>query len=309
MKALIFRDYGGPEAMEIAEMPAPEMGPEDIVVDVHAASVNPFDWKMREGYLRNFFNPPLPRILGRDYSGTVAAVGSAVDDLAPGDAVFGTGDIQRQGCHAEQLSVPAGHAALKPDALSHEEAAALGVSGLSAIAALETVGKLQRGETVLIHGGTGGVGVLAIQFAKSLGCTVFTTARAEARDFLEGLGAGHVIDYRHEAFEDVAAGCDLVLDTLGGEAHLRSYACLQPGGRLVYLNAAPIPEEKPRDDVEVLNAPVPGGRDALKRVAELAAAGTLKPVIDAVYPFEKAQEAYARNQAGPARGKILLRMR
>ncbi len=269
MKAVFISGYGGPEALEFGDMPEPMPGAEDVVDDVHAASVNPIDWKIRQGILKNHFDIPLPHIMGRDCSGVVSAVGANVGDLRPGDAVFGVADPVRHGTQAQRLAIVARLAAKKPKGLSHIAAAALGVSGLSALAALETAAPVKPGMRVLVHAGAGGVGHLAIQYARKKGAHVIATARAENHVFVKSCGAHEAIDYSARDFADAAKDCDIVLDSIGGETHARSVACLKPGGTLVYLVAAPLPQSAARADITVVNAAVRPGRAALERMAQL----------------------------------------
>ena len=183
MKALYFPDYGGPEKMEFGEHPTPEPGPTDLLVEIHSASVNPIDWKMREGHVRKYFEAKLPRVLGRDMSGSVVATGAEVEGFKPGDAVFGVGNPLEDGCHAEFMKIDASLVALKPAAVSHDSAAALGVSGATAIAALEKACPIKAGQKVLVHAAAGGVGALAVQYAASVGAVVLGTASARNRDW------------------------------------------------------------------------------------------------------------------------------
>jgi NADPH:quinone reductase-like Zn-dependent oxidoreductase len=309
MKAVLIRRFGGPEALEYAEVPEPMPGPNEAVVEVHATSVNPVDWKIRAGLLRQYGDIKLPRILGRDFSGVVAGVGASISDLRPGDAVFGVADRLRDGPHAETYLGDAGLLAKKPRALSHVAAAALGVAAASVLAALETAASVKAGDRVLVHAGAGGVGHLAIQFARKKGAHVTTTARADNHEFVKICGAHEAIDYTRVDFATAVTDCDLVFDTLGGEAHLRSMACLKPDGALVYLNAAPIPQGAARPDIRVVHALVRADRAVMERVGQLAAEGVLKPHVSATFPLERAAEAYALVEAGHTRGKVVLTVR
>lgn len=309
MKALLFRDHGGPEAMTIADAPPPAPGADDVLVEVHAASLNPIDWKLRAGLLRGVFEVALPRTLGRDFSGTVVEAGENVTDLRPGQTVFGAGQPQRDGSHAELVAVDAGFVAPKPRTLGHPEAASLVISGLTALAALEDVAPVEAGQRVLVHAGAGGVGSLAVQLARARGAEVIATASATNHDFVRALGAHAVVDYRTQPFEDAAPDCDTVFDTLGGEVHRRSHACLKPGGTLVYVHAAPIPDDRPRDDIRVVNAPVQVNRIQLERLAARVAEGAMRPAVESRFPFARAHDAYALLETGHARGKIVLEMR
>ncbi len=309
MKALRIRDYGGPDALEIIDVPRPDPGPNDVVIEVHAASVNPIDWKIREGFMKAFMEIPMPHVMGRDVSGVVAEAGTAVEGLAVGDAVFGSAAANRDGTHAEYVAIDAGMVARKPARADHVEAASLPISALSAYAGLVTFGNLSDGETVLIHAGAGGVGVIAIQMAKHLGATVAATASEANIAYIKELGADTAIDYRTTDFAEVLSDVDLVFDTMGGDVHLRSYGVLAPGGRMTYINAAPIPDEKPRDDVTVANAPVAYDTSALESLAAMVDSGAVKPQVSTVMPLDEAVAAYDLSQTGHVRGKIVLRMR
>jgi NADPH:quinone reductase-like Zn-dependent oxidoreductase len=214
MKAVLLTGLGGPEMLRIAEVADPVAAPGEIVVDVHAASINAADWKVRRGVGR--YNVTFPHILGRDFSGVVAALGAGVTDFAVGDPVFGVTEQGIEGCYAEKLAIKAAIVARKPERLSHAEAAAMGLTSLTALWAVEDTVKLQPGETILIQGGAGGVAGFAIQLAKHLGATVVTTASAANHTYVRGLGADRVIDYRSDDVVAEAGPCDVVFDTVGG---------------------------------------------------------------------------------------------
>ena len=309
MKAILIRAFGGPEVMEFAEALEPMPGPNEVVVEVHAASVNPADLKLRDGSMNQYGALALPRILGRDFSGTIAAVGSGLSDLRPGDAVFGIADRLKDGTHAETHVIDAGLVAKKPKVLTHIAAAALGVAAASALTALEFAAQIKAGDRVLIHAGAGGVGHFAIQSARKKGAHVIATARADNHDFVKSMGAHEAVDYTAVDFATAVKDCDLVLDTLGGEAHAKSMACLKPGGTLVWLNAAPLPDKPARADIKVVHAIVKAARPQMERVGQLAAEGTLKPHVTATFPLERAAEAYAMVGTGRTRGKVVLTVR
>src|SRR5580700_3280451 len=211
MKAVFIDRFGGPEVLTYGDQPDPVAGPGQVVVDVVAASVNGADWRVRAG---QYAEAKFPLILGRDFSGTVASTAADVSDLKVGDAVFGVLEAGREGAYAEKLAITAAIIAKKPDALSHVHAAAMALTGLTAVISIETTLKLQRGETILIQGGAGGVASFAIQLAKHIGARVITTARVENHDYLRAIGADEIIDYAATDFAAVVAGCDAVLDTV-----------------------------------------------------------------------------------------------
>src|SRR6266850_5693516 len=250
MKAAFLTGHGGPEKFQYGDVPDPVAGPGEVVVDIHAASVNAADYKVRLGSYDSTLN--FPYILGRDFSGIVAACGAGVSDLKVGDAVFGVCDAGIEGAYAERIAIPAALVAKKPENLGHAEAAAMALTSLTAIWALEDTAHLKRGETVLIQGGAGGVAGFAIQLAKHIGATVVTTASARNHDYVRKLGADRVIDYNTQDFTAAVSDCDVVFDTVGGEVQVRSYKVLKPGGRLVWIAAAPAGFQPTREDVHVL---------------------------------------------------------
>src|ERR1051326_4234332 len=216
MKAALFMQPGGPEVLQYGDMPDPVAGTGDVVVDVHAASVNGADWKVRAG---SYYSPVprFPYVPGRDFSGVVAALGEGVTEFKIGDPVFGVCDVGQEGAYAEKLAIKAAIVARKPDELTHAECAALALTGLTALVSIEDTLRLQRGATILIQGGAGGVGGFAIQVAKHLGARVVATASAANHDYVRELGADEVIDYRTTDFARAVSDCDAVLDTVGGE--------------------------------------------------------------------------------------------
>ena len=309
MKAVVFERYGGPEVMSVRDIADPEPGPDDVLVDVHAASVNPLDWKMREGVMRAMFDVPMPYIPGRDFSGVVRTAGANVDHVAAGDAVYGTADRMRHGTQAELLVTPGSMVARKPPSLSHTEAASLAVTGLTALSSLEVVAPVEAGCKILIHAGAGGVGCLAIQYAAHKGASITSTASAANADYVQSLGAEMVIDYQTADFTGLPPEFDIVYDTMGGAVHRKSFEVLRPGGTLVYVNAAPIEGDPPRDDVEVKGTPVSYDTALLDRLTQLIEEGVIKPQVGTVFPLADAVAAYNQNQTGHARGKIVLEVR
>jgi len=306
MRAWRVRAYGGPEVMALEDAPVPQPGPGELLVRVRAASVNPIDWKMRRGLLAEVFPAAFPRTLGRDCAGEVAACGADVTGFTSEALVAGVADARTHGTHAEFAVLPAGQAAAVPDGLDPAAAASLCVAGLSAYIALVEVAQIGPGQRVLVHAGAGGVGSLAIQIGRHLGAEVLATASAANRDYCLGLGATRVIDYRAADFVAAAPPCDVVLDTLGGEHHLRSLRVLRPGGLLVGLNAAPIPPGPRRKDVRVAAAQVQPTRERLARIFEWATTGVLRPQVGQTFAFADALQAYAASEAGHARGKVVI---
>jgi NADPH:quinone reductase-like Zn-dependent oxidoreductase len=307
MKAVLFSNHGGPEVLRYGEVPDPTAGPGEVVVDIHAASVNAADYKVRLGSGRS--NLRFPYILGRDFSGVVSEVGPGVTDLAVGDAVFGVCDQGQEGAYAEKIAIKAAIVAKKPDRLGHAEAAAMALTGLTALWALEDTAQLKAGETILIQGGAGGVAGFGIQLAKHIGATVITTASARNHDYVRSLGADRVIDYNAEDFTKAVADCDVVFDTVGGDVQIRSYAVLKPGGRLVWIAAAPEGSQPPRSDVKVLRPGVARDRKHLERILELLDAGAVWPPNIIRYKLTDAAEAHRVSESRHLQGKLVFEVR
>jgi NADPH:quinone reductase-like Zn-dependent oxidoreductase len=306
MRALRLRAYGGPEGMGIDDVAMPVPGAGDVLVKVAAASINPFDWKLRAGILRAFFSPTLPVIVGRDFAGTVTAVGAEVSDLAVGAIVAGTTQLERGGSHAEYtLASRTTVVAIAPD-LDPVVAAAAGVVGLSAYIPLVEVAQLARGERVLILGGSGGVGAMAVQIAARSGAEVWVTTRAPHAAALRALGAAGIIDRERDDLAAYAGRFDVLLDTIGGAFHARTVPCLRPGGRVVALTAAPIDAASRRADVTYLPVTIRPDGGRLAAVMAMVEAGTARPVVAAVLPFTQWAEGYARVERGDPGGKIVL---
>ncbi len=306
MKANWIDAYGGADAVHFGEQPPPQPGPRDVVVRVAAASVNPIDWKMREGWLKTMLALRFPYVLGRDFAGIVIGVGPEAEGFAAGDEVFGVVDGMRGGAHAEIVATDRDLVAKKPRRLDLTAAAALPLAGATALIALEDTAHLASSERVLIHGGAGGVGALAVQIAKARGAWVAATCRRANLDAVRGLGADRVIDYGAEDFTTALSGLDVVYDTVGGAVHRQSQAVLKPGGRLVYIAAAPLLEGVPRADITIVRADIRIRRSVLERIAALADDGKLKSELAAVLPLAEAAKAYEMCRAGNFRGKIML---
>ncbi len=306
MKAAYIDQFGGPEVLQYGDLPDPVAAAGQVVVDVVAASVNGADWRVRAG---QYGQATFPLVLGRDFSGTVAALGDGVHDLKIGDAVFGVLEAGREGAYAEKLAITAAIVARKPDAVSHVDAAALALTGLTAIISVETTLKLQRGETILIQGGAGGVASFAIQLAKHIGARVITTTSAANLDYVRGLGADDVIDYNAQDFTRAVSGCDAVFDTVGGEVAHKSFAVLKSGGRAAFIASGPQAPKPDRDDVTALRPAVGRARAPLERVAELVAAGAVRPPEVKLYRLAQAAEAHRLSESRHFRGKLVFQVR
>jgi NADPH:quinone reductase-like Zn-dependent oxidoreductase len=308
MKAAYFMKNGGPEVMEYGDVPDPVAGPGQVLVDVHAASVNAADWKVRSG--QHGAPSAFPYIPGRDFSGVVSALGAGVNDFKVGDAVFGVTEQSGENCYAEKLAINAAIVAKKPESLSHVECAAVGLIGLTALVAIEDTLKLKAGEKILVQGGAGGVASFAVQLAKHIGAHVITTASAVNHDYLRKLGADEIIDYNTQDFTKVVSGCDAVFETVGGgEVVDRSFAVLRPGGRAAFIGSgqtAPVP---PRDDVISLRPKVGRDRAHLERIVELVTSGAVRVPEIKVYPLSEAAAAHKVSEGRHLRGKLVFKVR
>ncbi|MET0670241.1 MAG: NADP-dependent oxidoreductase [Xanthobacteraceae bacterium] len=306
MKAAYLEQTGGPEIFKYGDLPEPQAGPGDVLVDVVAASVNGADWKVRRG---EYAALKFPYVLGRDFSGTVVALGEGVSDFKVGDAVFGVMPAGHEGTYAEKLAVKAAVIAKKPDSLSHVNAAALALIGLTAQNSVEDTLKLKRGETILVQGGAGGVASYAIQLAKHIGAKVITTTSAANVDYVRSLGADQAIDYTKEDFTRIGQVCDAVFETVGGDVATKSYDVLKPGGRAAFIASGQKAPPTSRTDVQGLRPPVPRTRAAMERVAELFAAGAIKVPEIKLYKLEQAAEAHRVSEGRHFRGKMVFEVR
>ncbi len=306
MKAAFIERYGGPEVLTYGDLPDPVAGPGEVVIDVVAASVNGADWKVRVG---QYQQSKFPFALGRDFSGVISAVGAGVTHLAVGDEVFGVCDAGQEGAYAEKIAVRAAIVARKPDGLSHVVAAALALTGLTAMSAIEDTLKLQPGETILIQGGAGGVASFAIQLAKHIGAHVITTASAGNHAYLRDLGADEIIDYNACDFTQVVAGCDAVFDTVGGDVAERSFAVLKPGGRAAFIASGPQAPKPARADVTSLRPPVERARRHLDRIAHLFQAGAVRAPDITLYRLSEAADAHRVSKSRHFRGKLVFQVR
>lgn len=309
MKAVRIHSYGGPEALAYEDAPRPAAGEGELLVRVHAAGVNPLDWKVRVGLVRDWLPHRLPLIPGWDLSGTVEAAGPGVSGFAEGDEVFALMDFMRDGAYAEYAVVRAAHAAHKPASLDHAAAAAVPLAALTAWQALFDIGRLSHGQTVLIHGAAGGVGHFAVQLAAWRGARVIGTASAANEEFLRGLGAAEVIDYRERRFEDETGEVDLVLDTIGGETQERSWGGLKKGGMLVGTLGIDSPRAAERHGAQGKGVLVRPDASELAQIAFLIDAEEVAPSVARVFPLPEAAQAHEMSAGGHVRGKLVLRVR
>lgn len=314
MKAIRIHEYGGPEVLRYEDVSRPEPGEGEVLVRVRAAGINPLDIKVRKGLIQS--TPPrFPMTLGRDLSGTIEQLGSGVSGFEIGDGVFARVDASRDGAYAEYCVVRAQDLAKKPTTVDHTRAASVPVAGLAAWEGLfapnvrpDAPRRFSIGQSVLIHGGGGGVGSFAVQIAKCRGARVITTARGEDFGMLRELGADQLIDYRKSRFEELVSDVDLVLDLVGGEVQDRSWQVLKPGGVLV--STVSLPSESVARE-RAVHAAVVGGHSGATQLAELARmidTGALQPVVSQIFPLTDARAAHEKLEAGQVRGKLVLRV-
>lgn len=308
MKAVIINQYGGPEELQMATIERPSIDQDEVLVAVQATSINPIDWKARQGLLKGMFDWQMPVVLGWDVAGTIVEAGAAVTNFKVGDEVFARPDIYadgRRGTYAEYAAVKEDKLALKPASLSFEQAAALPLAGLTAYQVIHDQLKIQAGEKVLIQAGAGGVGLNAIQIAKYLGAEVATTASANHHTLLKQIGADYVIDYHTTAIQDVLTDYDAVFDTI--DAIDEGLAILKPTGRLVTIDGQPTAAQKSQGPTVSSWWLQPNGRE-LAILGQLAVEGHLQVIIDQVFPFSTAglQAAHRYSENSHSAGKLII---
>jgi NADPH:quinone reductase-like Zn-dependent oxidoreductase len=304
MQAVVFSEYGGPEVLQIQDVADPIARSGEVVVAVKAASINGVDHKVRRG--DDPYRGRLPHIPGRDFSGIVADVGPDVHEFAIADPVFGVLDRGIEGAYAQKIVSRAAIIARKPDWLSHEDAAAMALTGLTALWSIEDTARLQEGETILIQGGAGGVGGMAIQLAHHRGAKVITTASASNHDYVRSLGADQVIDYQTTDFTTVTEPCDVVFDTVGGEVQARSYEVLKPGGRLVWISSPPAGFKPSRSDIHAERPAVSRDRAHLERLITLLRTKVLVPPPIQQFTLNEVRAAHRISEGRHLRGKLVL---
>ena len=307
MKAAFFEEHGGPEVMKFGDMPNPVATENEVLVDIHAASVNGADWKVRKGQYTQITD--FPYVLGRDFSGVVAKVGENVDDLKVGDAVFGVCDVGQEGAYAQTIAIKSAIVAKKPKQVSHVDIAALALIGLTAVVSIEDTLKLKAGERILIQGGAGGVAGFAVQLAKHIGAYVITTTSLANHEYVRSLGADEIIDYNATDFTEAVSDCDAVFDTVGSDIALRSFAVLRPGGRAAFIASGAKAPEPRRDDVRSLRPRVGRDRPHLERIVELIDAGAVRAPEITLFSLSEAVKAQRISETRHLRGKLVFKVR
>ena len=306
MKAVRIHAYGDESALRYEDAPMPDIAPDDVLVRVVAASVNPVDWKVREGYLKQMLPHQFPLTLGWDVSGVVDATGKNVSHFKVGDAVFSRPDIKRNGTYAEYVAIREDELAHKPQTISHIEAATLPLAGIAAWEAIISTAKVAAGQRVLVHAASGGVGSIAVQLAKSRGAYVIATTSEKNRALVMSLGADDVIDYRTQQFEEIVRDVDVVLDTIGGPVQEASWSVLKPGGILVSIIATPSEEKASALGVRSAFLFIGPNPAILMQLAALVDSGKLRPLVGAEFALKDIAKAHAFSQSGHAVGKIAL---
>jgi NADPH:quinone reductase-like Zn-dependent oxidoreductase len=305
MKAVRIHAYGSSETLVYEDVPRPEPEAGQVLVRVYAVGVNPLDWKMREGWLKDFRHDPLPLVVGGDISGVIIAIGAGVTQLQPGQDVYGVSGAMTGG-YAEYAIAQADAIAPKPKTLNYTQAAAVPIVAMTAWQALFEVGQLQAGQSVLIHGAAGGVGSCAVQFGKMRGLQVIGTASTQNLDYVRALGADCAIDYKTTPFERVVRDLDMVLDTVGGDTQMRSWNVLKSGGILVSTAAPPSEEMAAQRNLRCATMIVQPKASLLSEIANSIDRGQVKIDIGRVFPLAEARQAQELSQQGHTRGKIVL---
>src|SRR6266508_4428831 len=333
MKAFIVDRYGSTDGLRAGEMPDPELREDDVLVQIHAAGVNLLDSKIRDGAFKRILPYRLPLILGNDVAGIVVRVGSRVRRFKVGDEVYARPDKDRSGTFAEFISMNEHDVAMKPKALTMEEAASIPLVGLTAWQALIERANLKKGQKVFIQAGSGGVGTIAIQLAKHVGAIVATTTSTANSDLVKRLGADIVIDYKKDDFATILHDYDLVLNSQGGETLEKSLRVLKPGGTLISISGPPDPDfakeigaswivgllmrllsyrirkKTKRHHVRYAFLFMRASGEQLRELGSLIDSGIIRPVVDRVFPFEATNEALAYVEKGRAKGKVVVKVR
>ncbi len=309
MKAVRVHSYGGPDVLRFEDAPRPTPASGEVLIRAHAAAVNPIDWKIRAGYMKDSVPMPLPFIPGYDVSGVVEAVGPGVSHFKRGDEVHARADaVHGHGAYAQFVIAKESEAALKPKSIDHVHAATIPVAAVTAWRALFDTAGLKAGQKVLVHGAAGGVGSFAVQLAKWKGAYVYGTASDSNLEFVQQLGVDRPIDYETTRFEAVVRDADVVLDTIGGETQKRSWQVLKIGGVLVTLVGLNSEDEATKHGARSAAISAQGGSRVLAEVSKLIEAGKIKPIVATVLPLSEARRAQEMNESGHARAKIVLKV-
>jgi alcohol dehydrogenase len=310
MKAARISRYGDAGVVAVEETPRPPLAPGKVLIEVHAASLNPADSMIRLGYMQQMAPLAFPATLGTDISGIVVETDGAVGAFRKGDKVFGTASALAggSGAFAEYAAVPAGLLAKAPAKLGFEEDAALPLAGVSALQALETL-KVARGTTLFIQGGAGGIGSFAVQIAKHLGARVIASCRGSAVSYVKSLGADQVIDFETSPLPGTLHDVDAVFDTAGGDGYTAAFAVLKKGGTIITIAGMPDAELAAKHGVTALGQMTAVTTARLEKLAELVSSGKVKVHVERTFPLDKVREAFLAREAGRVKGKIVLKIK
>ncbi|MEC5240196.1 NADP-dependent oxidoreductase [Bacillus mycoides] len=332
MRAMVIDKYGK-VPMRMTEMPTPEINEYEVLTEIHAASINPIDFKIRDGKVKLLLKYKMPLILGNDFSGVIVKAGTKVTQFKVGDEIYARPRKDKIGTFAEYIAIHEDDIALKPKNLTFEEAASIPLVGLTSYQALHDIMQLQKGQKILIHAGSGGVGTFAIQLAKIMGATVATTASEAGENLVKSLGADEIINYKKEKFEDILKNYDAVFDTLGGTTLEKSFDIIKSEGNIVSVSGMPNARfgkefgsgffktllfslaskkltalEKKHNAQYSFLFMKPSG-DQLRIIAKYIESGQIKPIIDRIFPFEDTQKAMEYSESGRAKGKIIVKIK
>ncbi|MGW5981379.1 NADP-dependent oxidoreductase [Bacillus mycoides] len=332
MRAMVIDKYGK-VPIRMTEMPTPEINEYEVLAEIHAASINPIDFKIRDGKVKLLLKYKMPLILGNDFSGVIVKVGTKVTQFKVGDEIYARPRKDKIGTFAEYIAIHEDDIALKPKNLTFEEAASIPLVGLTSYQALHDIMQLQKGQKILIHAGSGGVGTFAIQLAKIMGATVATTASEAGENLVKSLGADEIINYKKEKFEDILKNYDAVFDTLGGTTLEKSFDIIKSEGNIVSVSGMPNARfgkefgsgffktllfslaskkltalEKKHNAQYSFLFMKPSG-DQLRIIAKYIESGQIKPIIDRIFPFEDTQKAMEYSESGRAKGKIIVKIK
>jgi NADPH:quinone reductase-like Zn-dependent oxidoreductase len=308
MKTVRIHQYGGVDVLQFEEIPVPTIASDEVLIKIHATSINPLDWKVREGFMKETNLHRLPLTLGWDCSGTIEKTGNMVRDFKMGDDVYCRPPTERDGSYAEFIAVKASEVALKPKTISYVEAASIPLAGIAAWETLINKANIRAGQRVLILRASGGVGSLAIQIAKARGCYVIGTTSGVNINFVKSLGADEVYDYEKQDFSEHLSNIDVVLDTIGGTIQEKAFKVLRKGGMMVSIISKPSFELANKFGVRAEYVSLGPSAPILNELRVLIDKGKMKPVVDKVYKFEEVKEAQMYSQSGKARGKIVLKV-
>ncbi len=306
MKAIRIHQFGDPVVLQYEDVPVPEINDDQILIKVQAAGINPVDWKIRSGQRKQYVDRPFPLILGWDAAGIVEKKGKGATGFEKGDQVYACTNVSRNGTYAEYVAAGKDEAAQKPRTLDFIQAAGVPLAAQTAWQCLFEEGSLKRGQRILIHAASGGVGMFAVQFAKAKGAHVTGTTSGKNIDFIRSLGTDEAIDYKTQDFSNIAGEMDFVLDTIGGKTQEASWGVLKKGGTLISTLAIQEPRPASASGITGRSMVMASKSSRLKEIGALIERGSVRVIIDTVFPWNEIRQAHELSQSGHARGKIIL---